>query len=765
MKRMPASGKKFSTRVFDAASAPVRLQILQHLQANGPLTYSEIMSLTKMDPIRDAGKFAYHLRSATDAGLVDFDKENRKYELSKLGEVLMNFSYEIEDYALNKKGKLFVRTSRWSIEEFDRNKIVQSMIQEADAPIDVAQQVAQETEDRLIRSGTKYITAPLIREFVNAILIEKKLEEYRHKLTRLGLPVFEVTQRIKEAATTSRTSDSIVKMAGDSVLTDYVLLNVLPRDVSDSHMSGAIDVYNIDSWILKPYEVFHDLRYFLKTGIPFNSLDLLASSIHPPRSLDSTLALIKSLIHTTGHETSGEQTLDYFNVILAPYIQGVKKEELRKQLLLFVLEVGNLNHQGVSLGLDLSIPEHFADITAISPKDEVPGKYEDFEEEAQDVAETLFDIIAESEDKPIFNPRFIVKMRPETFRKKKPRELLLKAHEAAANTSLPYFANLPDDKKAVLSYNANGTLLATNWTGDWEIDTQRTSHLDTVAINIPRIAYESKGNDDKFIDILNKRLKLCCETLELKSQAILERMNHGLLPLLSQKTMNEPYLRLENSSRLITFVGLYEAVEYHTKRLLDKDEGALKFALRIAEEAAETLRQKHNKSQRNLLSQSPTGRATQRMAQLDSDKYGRNTVISQGTRETPYYTDLTVLPLEIDIPLDQRLRIESRFQDLFQGGHLTNIILAEEINDPERILAYTENLATNLNLKFFVYSKDITHCPNCQRTFYHFDVKCPNCKSSMPLIHYGRESTTYNPVQWWTQAKRINAARRTKYRI
>ena len=762
---MPTSGRKFSTRVFDAASAPVRLQILQHLQSNGPLTYSEIMNLTKMDPIRDAGKFAYHLRSATDAGLVDFDKENRKYKLSQLGEVLMNFSYEIEDYAVNKKGKLFVRTSRWSIEEFDRNKIVQSMIQEADAPIDIAQQVAQETEDRLIRSGTKYITAPLIREFVNAILIEKKLEEYRHKLTRLGLPVFEVTQRIKEAASTSHTSDSILKMAGDSVMTDYVLLNVLPRDVADSHMSGAIDVYNIDSWILKPSEVFHDLRYFLKSGIPFNSLDLLASSIHPPKSLDSALTLTKNLIHTTSLESSGEQTIDYFNLILAPYVRGVKKEELRKKLLLFILEVGNINPQGVTLGLELTVPENFAEATVTTPKAELTGRYHDFEDEAQDIAETLLEIVSESEEKPIFNPRLVVKTRPETFRKKKPREILFKAHEAAAKTGLPYFANLSDDKKTAMSYNANGTLLTSNWTNDWEIDTMRTAHLDTVAINIPRIAYESRGNDEKFIETLNSRLRLCNETLELKNQAIRERMDHGLLPLLSQKSLNESYLRLENSARLITFVGLYEAIEYHTKKLVDKDEEALKFAVKIVEEAAESLKQKQNNSRRNILSQSPTGKATQRMAQLDSDKYGRNMVLAQGTKETPYYTDLTILPLEADIPLNDRLKVESKFQDLFQGGHLTNIILAEEMNDPEKLLAYTENLATNFNLKFFVYSKDITHCPNCQETFYHFDVKCPNCKSSAPLLHYGRESTTYAPIQWWTQAKRINAARRTKYKI
>ena len=762
---MPIAGRKFSSKVFDAASAPNRIQILQHLQNHGPLAYSEIMNLTKMDPIRDAGKFAYHLRSVTDAGLVEFDRENRKYQLSKLGEVLMNFSYEIEDYALNKKGKIFVRTSRWAIEEFDRNKIVQSMIQEADAPIDVAQQVARETEDRLIRSGTKYITAPLIREFVNAILIEKKLEEYRHKLTRLGLPVFEVTQRIKEASSTSHTADSILKMAGDSVMTDYVLLNILSRDVADVHMAGAIDVQNVESWILKPFEVFHDLRHFLRNGIPFNGIDLLSSPMSPPKSLDGALTLIRDLIYHTSLESSGEQTIDYFNIFLAPYIRGIRKEELQEKLLMFLVEVGNTSPQGLSLGLELLVPENLSEVSAVTPGAEVTGGYPEFEDDAQKLAEVLLNALAVEEEKPIFNPHIILKMRPEAFRKKRTRELLTKAHEIAAKSGIPYFANISDEKKAVLSYNANGTLMDPCWTGDWEVDTVRVSHLDTVVVNLPRIAYEAKGNDERFLESLENRMRLCEETLEMKSQAILDRMSHGLLPLLSMKTPTEPYLRLENSTRLVTFAGLYEAVEFHTKKLLEKDEDALKFAIKIAEESTGFLRQNQKDSRRNLLSLSPTGKATPRMAQLDAEKYGRSTVIDQGTKETPYYTDMTVLPLEAEISLNERMRIESKFQGLFQGGHIANILLAEDMNDPEKLLAYTESLSTNFNLRFFSYTKDITHCPTCHKTLYRFDVKCPNCSSSAPLIHYGRESATYLPIQWWTQAKRINAARRMKYRV
>src|SRR5260370_18780776 len=86
-----------------------------------------------------------------------------------------------------------------TIEEFDRTRIAKSLVSEAGMPQALANEVSSEAEERLLRFGTTYITAPLIRGLVNTILVERKLEEYRHRLTRLGLPVNDVTGLIPEA--------------------------------------------------------------------------------------------------------------------------------------------------------------------------------------------------------------------------------------------------------------------------------------------------------------------------------------------------------------------------------------------------------------------------------------------------------------------------------------------------------------------------------------------------------------------------------------
>jgi len=62
------------------------------------LPYTEIMSSLKLDPVRDAGKFVYHLKSLTEAGLISPDKRTKKYETTELGEMVVHFARDLEEY-------------------------------------------------------------------------------------------------------------------------------------------------------------------------------------------------------------------------------------------------------------------------------------------------------------------------------------------------------------------------------------------------------------------------------------------------------------------------------------------------------------------------------------------------------------------------------------------------------------------------------------------------------------------------------------------
>ena len=766
---MSRSVKRASSRVFDAAASPLRIQMLRLLNTQGPLAYSEIMESLNLDPGRDAGKFAYHLRSVLQAGLIDVDKETKKYMLTDLGRLVVDFSQNLEEYAMKKSRKLLVRTSRLAIEDFDRNKIVQALVREAGVPTELAEKVAEEAEERLLRLQTKYLTAPLIREFVNSILIEKGLEEYRHKLTRLGLPVYDVTQRIREAKEALLNVEAVHKMAGNRVMEEYMLLNILPRDIADAHLSGVLHICNTGCWIIKPNEIEHDLRVFFHEGFRAERLGLLSVTSNPPESFEDALSLSLNVLKASSIEAAGEQALDYFNVFIAPFVKGIPPERIKGLLRLFIFSLSQSSSNGrlveATLGLELSIPDHLKKVEAIGPGGRTAGYYGDYEDEARKIFEAAIDIMFEdSAHKPIFNPHIVVKIRPDILKNKDP--LLLKAHKLAANGGIPYFANLHQLWQSHANYTATGTRLASEWVQDWELDTIRTGNLDYVLINLPRIAYEARGNDEKFFETLENYINMASLALEIKHQTIEERMQHGLLPFLTQLTAGEPYFRLENSTHLISCIGLNEATKMHTGHQIFESKDSLTFAIKLVEDIAARVKQRSRKPKFRLsLSQTSDDQAAQRLAELDIEKYGWANVSVQGTKDAPYYTDLTSLPLEADLPLNDRLQIEGKFHVLTSGGHLAAVVLKEPEQKPDDLLANTERLCQSSEVGFFTYTRDLTYCVHCQRSFGGILQKCPRCKSSNTLTHYSRSLAKYLPLRWWAPAKQANIARRVSYSL
>jgi hypothetical protein len=60
----------------------------------------------------------------------------------------------------------------------------------------MAEKISREVEEQIIASKISLVTAPLVRELVDAKLIEKGLEEARKMHTRLGVPLYDVDQLI-----------------------------------------------------------------------------------------------------------------------------------------------------------------------------------------------------------------------------------------------------------------------------------------------------------------------------------------------------------------------------------------------------------------------------------------------------------------------------------------------------------------------------------------------------------------------------------------
>jgi len=695
---------KAGLRVLKAISASIRLQILNLLLERGPMSYTEIMSSLKLDATRDAGRFAYHLKSLTGADLVEPDVETKKYRLTDLGRRAIEITDDIEDRTY-KRAKMLVRTSRFSIEEFDRNKITRSLITEANVPSDLAQKIARETEKRLQQFNTKYLTAPLIREVVNAILLEKHYEEYRHNLTRLGLPVHEVNLLIRGP---KPSVDAVHKAAGDSVMEEYTLLKILPRNIADAYLSGSLHLNSLGTWILKPNEITHSLPYFLRA--------------RKPKTLEAALNMITNVVRNTSAEAIGQQNLNDFNVHMASYTRDEAPGKIKELLRFFVKDLNQTTQTPTTINLKLPTERDFS-----------------YAHEAQQLAILLLETLSEGNQKqPLMNPKVVIKNRIDALEAAETESVLHEAHKLATTSILVYFANLDAEDQEHATYTASGLRLADEWQKDHELDTQRTGNLDVVNINLPRIAFDARADEGKFFELLDDQLEMARQALEIKYQQIEKRIEQNLLPYLKQQTTSDRYFILENATRTIVPVGLKEAVQ----RLIGKDaieDPAETFAAteRVLKHVL-TYVNKHSKKPRTRLTSAvvPNKTAARRFAELDKEKYGWEIVTTRGNRENPYYLDIdSLLPSR-----KESLELEERLHRLTPGGHLALIETEGSETTAEALLPMTKKLA-NSYLRFFAYNLSFARCHHCRTTFGEARLMCPECGSTdiLTLGHFPRQ--------------------------
>ncbi len=727
-------------KVLKAVSSPLRLQILNLLFDKSALSYTELMNELKMNPSRDAGRFAYHLKFMLKAELVEADVEAKKYFLTDLGKMVLDVADRIEKKAVKPRGML-VRTSHLTMEEFDANKIANSLIKEAKVPAELAQKAAKEAEKRLVKSKTKYLTAALIREMVNGILVEKGYEDYRHKLTRVGMPVHEVTAAVEGKEQTAD-SAAILSKAGQSVIGEYTLLNIFPRDIADAHLSGAIHIDGLGTWILEPNEVSHDMRFFLQNGLKLDNTQQV--SVEPPPDFESALALVFNVMLHSSKEVNHTQTCSYFNVFLAPFARGNEPSRLKEHLRLFVL---NLNqHVDASLGLELLTPKLTANKEAIGPQGQTCGKYCDYTAESQLLAQLTLEVFTEENgQKPLLNPKLTLRVSKDTFADEKAGALLLKAHDLAAQKGTVYFAATTKKEGENVVYSTSGVKFASDLTGEWETDTLRTGCLGCVTINLPRIVQECEKDKNKFLELVKERFELSARALVIKGNT-LKQFGKNSLPFLLKNGSGDIYFRLENSSRIINLAGFREAVETFTGKSINSEEGR-----RFAEETIQNIlafKQKVGRKYGRRLYPIMLGNAeaSERLAQLDIEKFGVAKVKFSGTREKPYYSTARRLQVSLvgeTLSLQtEQLETAQKLRGLNTGGTLCILELDGAEVKPEALISLTRRIAENQTLEFFTYNRRASYCGNCKKSWFETLHKCPCCGSMSAITTFDRFTST-----------------------
>lgn len=733
--------ESLSTKVLDAASSPVRLRILRLLSGRGPLPYTEIMFAVNLDPVRDAGKFVYHLRSLIDAGLIKLDKKSRKYLLTELGEMVVRFSRDLEEHLAVKKGRMYVRTSRLAIEEFDRSKIASSLVREAGVPLELAREIAAEAEERLIKLRTRYLTAPLIREFINSLLVEKGLEEYRHRLTRLGMPVYDVTQTIEEMGRKGLPVSAVESAASSSVLKEYVLLNGVSRSVADAHLSGLIHLDSTENWLLKPDYASHELRTLLGSS----------HSGGPPKSLGAALSLILRVHRRSVREVSHGEGLPFFNVFLAPYVRNVNPAHVEELIQGFLEE---LNEEAVmdpfaprlSIGISRQVPRELEEEEVMAPG-EKGSRYGDFEDEAAAMASLMINAAYKlSRRMPLLDPLFIVKI----------------GESDAADTLYVLEAEHGSIRLDLASdhgtcYFGDGVRLSADWSNDWRVDVVGTGHVGTVFLNLARMAYESRGSFERFKKLIDNAARLAVEALKAKGDSLNSQLKRGLLPALKRLGFS-----VEKAQYGIGILGLSEASSISTGSSIGLSDKAAEFAAKTLKHLEETSSGlSSDTGMRINVVQKPCEGGSSRLAKLDVEAFGKGSIKFQGLASNPYYTDVPILSPSLELPLKTRGELEGKLQKHLKGGHLALFHISEA--EPQALRELSLNLG-ELGVCFTTYSMELSQCEACNRLTKGLVQICPLCGSSS-ISHYGTSSALLQPLKLWPPSKAKAMKEWTRYAI
>ncbi|MHA1722710.1 MAG: anaerobic ribonucleoside-triphosphate reductase [Candidatus Baldrarchaeia archaeon] len=727
----------FSFRVLSAISSPLRVEILKLLSRRKFLSFTEIMYELGMVPKTDAGKFAYHLNQLREANLVLSDEKTGKYFLSPLGERVVDFLWLLEDFGRREFGEIFVRTSKLKIERFDRSKIAEALKREAGVPRDLAEEIAREAEERLFKLKVKYLTAPLIREFVNAILLEKGFEEYRHSLTRLGLPIYDVSQLIKTSSKKSLFPNPELArgLAGDSVFEQYLLLKVLPRKVADAHLSGRIHIPQANYWILKPYGIQHDLSFLLNEKVTSCYDEEIFNPISSPENVNDIPLFLYNLFALFDTHFSSIQSIDFFNIFLAPLFKSTSYEKTKNVLKKAIDFLNRVERKTIiTFNLEFSVPKFLQNELAIGAGGKENGTYGEYENESKNILKALVEIFKEkSSVLPYTQPQLVFKIRkkdecPEVF-----DEIL----KLSLETGRPFFANLTLDWQLPnTNYSATIHRLDSGFRRDWK-DSIGTGYMDWIAINMVRIAILAKGDDDKFFEELNNTISCAVQAFLIKREEIRKRVSlDKLLPLLNLKINNSSYFMEEAATYSICYTGLPEAVQIHTSsHPADKD--AIDFLIEILRKSSELIGKiALEKNIRLNIMETPDIEPSFRFLKLDK------TIFRNYEDIIPSLYSTSVIPTTVKLPLSEKIELISRVDTYLKGGQLLNINLDEESRNLN--LSEIRNLTSTIlanNVGFFTYTKSSTHCLNCKNSFKGILKVCPVCGQGIEKMIYNTRLT------------------------
>jgi ribonucleoside-triphosphate reductase len=396
---------------------------------------------------------------------------------------------------------LFVRTSSEDVSSWHRQKIVDALVRETYIDVDTADKISADVEEMIINSKIRVITAPLIRELVNAKLIERGLEQPRMMHTRIGLPIYDVDQLIlhpnKENANVPHGPEATNLTLAEGIKKEYALLSVFSQDIADAHLRGDLHLHDL-GFIDRPYCSGQSLEYIKKFGLTLpNSLSNAKPAKHP----EVLLAHMVKFAAALQSNFAGAIGWDSVNLFFAPYLVGMSDRDIEQlaQMLIFEFSQQAVARGGQAIFSDINIywevPKHFEDVPAIGPGGVFTGKtYAEYISEAQRFAWALFNVYkgGDGTGRPFFFPKPLVHITEKFFQTEGHKDFLNHICDVASEKGNTYFVfDRGSTAKISECCRLSFKLEAQDFADAREPWKMRYCALQNVTLNLPRLGYLS----------------------------------------------------------------------------------------------------------------------------------------------------------------------------------------------------------------------------------------------------------------------------------
>lgn len=671
--------------------------------------------------------------------------------------------------------------------EFDMTKIKQALARAGAATgefsVDEAERLALRTTVSLCTMGIALPQVEQIQDVVEEVLLQSPhrktarayiLYREQHKTIRalanrdsvslvdgyLG----KLDWQVKENSNMAYSLQGLNNYISSEISKVYWLNRIYPPEIRDAHERGDLHIHDLN--LLAVYCVGWDLQDLLLSG--FRGAEGKAES-SPANHFRSALGQIGNFFYTLQGEAAGAQALSSFDTLLAPFVRrdGLTYGEVKQAIKAFVFNLNVPTRVGfqtpfTNLTLDLKPSVNLRDQCVIVGGEIQQETYGEFQHEMNLINRALFEVLGEGDARGrVFTFPIPTVNVDKTFDFED--EALLPLWEATAKYGIPYFANFinsalnPEDARSMCCrlrldirelQSRGGGLFGAN---------PLTGSIGVVTLNLPRCGREARSRED-FFELLDKRLELARNSLEIKRKVLEQFTEKNLYPYTSYylravKAQHNCYWA--NHFSTIGLLGMHEACQNLLSVGIDTPEGKT-FTLETMDFLRGRLQQFQEETGNFYnLEATPAEGAAYRLALLDRKSEG-------DADEVRVYTNSTQLPVNHTDDIFEVIDHQDAIQSKYTGGTVLHIFSGEENTRPDAIRRFVQKICYSCTMPYFTFTPTFSVCPEHGYHSGKHDT-CPVCNE--PCEVYSRVVGYLRPVNQWNDGKAAEFQRRSLYRV